>query len=525
MFLSPLPLSLRVALLRRGVVKIALAVSLLSVPLPAAQAHPADMAPPAQQVLRLVTANMPRSLDPTNIDAQRLINNGFGEPLVHQSFDGTRLIGALATDWTMVEPTRWRLEIQPEAQFWSGALVTAAAVAASLQRHQAENPRARTILQDVEFLATGPSTLEIVTPTENPAFLFGLVTLPIENVEAIAALGGAYATTGDMTGYFRPVEFIPGELIAGVPFEGHYGPRPLLERIEARFVVDPQTRYLALVSGQAEMDANVQFEQRRLYLRNPTITITERARSTWNVWMNYTHPLLGDPLMRHALSLGVNRDEIVNRVMAPFAVMPTAHFPAGLPYAIERTQPFDAEAAMAILDEMGWVPGPDGIRRKDGQMLEFRVLTYGWWQTIAVVLESQWRDIGVRVSLQVVEPAASNQIMLDGAFEIATYCSCPAPTGDVHGQLRQYHHSESVQNWQRYANAEVDALLEALRTVADPEQRYALAQDIQEILFDDTALLWVSNASVLSNAHVAQVRGVDHERPSDITPGMFIATQ
>lgn len=31
-----------------------------------------DMAPPEEQVLRLVTVNMPRSLDPTNIDAQRL---------------------------------------------------------------------------------------------------------------------------------------------------------------------------------------------------------------------------------------------------------------------------------------------------------------------------------------------------------------------------------------------------------------------------------------------------------------------
>ncbi|MFM7344075.1 MAG: ABC transporter substrate-binding protein [Tagaea sp.] len=482
-------------------------------------------APAAQQVLRLVTANMPRSLDPTNIDAQRLINNGFGEPLAHQSFDGTQLIPALAKSWAMVEPTRWRVEIEPNARFWSGAPASAEAVAASLRRHQTENPRARTILRDVRFTAAGPSTLEIVTPTANPAFLFSLTTLPIENVAAIATLGAAYGNTGDMTGYFRPVQFIPGELIVGVPFEGHHGPRPKLARIEARFVVDPQTRYLALTSSQAEMDANVQFEQRRLYMRNRAILIVARPSSSWNVWMNYRHPLLADPQMRRALSLGVNRDEIVSRVMAPFATKPTAHFPAGLPYAIDRTQPFDAAAARAILDGMGWVQGPDGIRRKDGQTLEFRLLTYGWWQTIAVALESQWRAIGVRVSLQVVEPAASNQIMLDGAFEIATYCSCPTPTGDLHGQLRLYHHSESVQNWQRYSNPKVDALLETLRTEEDADKRYGLAREIQDILFDDTALLWVSNAALLSNAFTARVRGVDPERPGDITPGMFIAAR
>lgn len=493
-----------------------------------AQAMAGDgMAPPDEQILRLVTANMPRSLDPTNIDAQRLINNGFAEPLVHQSFDGTRLIGALATRWAMVEPTRWRIEIQPTATFWSGAPVTAEAVGASLRRHQSDNPRARTTLRDVTFVAAGSHVLEIVTPTENPAFLYSLVTLPIENVAAIKTLGAAYATTGDMSGYFRPVEFVPGELIAGVPFEGYHGLRPHLERIEARFVVDPQTRYLAMLSGQAEMDANVQFEQRRLYLRNAGVTIAERPRSTWNVWMNYAHPLLSDPRMREALSLGVNREEIVTRIMAPFAAMPTGHFPAGLPYAIERTQAFDPARATAILDELGWEPGPgpDGVRMKDGQPLEFRVLTYGWWQTIAVALESQWRQIGVRVSLQVVEPAASNQIMLDGAFDIATYCSCPAPTGDLFGTLRQWHHSGSVQNWQRYANQRVDALLEDLRTEADQPKRFALAREIQEILFDDTALLWVSNASVLSTAHAARVRGVDPDRTFDITPGMYIAAR
>ncbi|MGJ3263480.1 MAG: hypothetical protein ACFE0R_09620, partial [Salinarimonas sp.] len=74
-----------------------------------------DMAPRDHQVLRLVTANMPRSLDPTNIDAQRLINNGFAEPLVHQSFDGTFLIPALAVSWEMVAPTLWRIEVQPDA--------------------------------------------------------------------------------------------------------------------------------------------------------------------------------------------------------------------------------------------------------------------------------------------------------------------------------------------------------------------------------------------------------------------------
>lgn len=484
-----------------------------------------NMAPADEQVLRLVTANMPRSLDPTNIDAQRLINNGFAEPLVYQSFDGTTLTGGLATAWEQPEPNLWRIELQPDAKFWSGAAVTAEAVAASLRRHQSDNSRAKSTLADVIFTATGPNTLDILTPNENPAFLYNLTTLPIENVAIIAELGDAYANTGDMSGYFRPVQFIPGELIVGEPFDGYHGERPLLNRIEARFVVDPQTRYLALQSGEANMDGNVQFEQLRLYLRNPKINIVERPRSTWNIWMNYDNPLLADPALRQALSLGVNRGEIVNPIMAPFAVMPTGHFPAGLPYAIDRTQPSDAKAANALLDSLGWARGADGIREKDGQRLEFGLLTYGWWNTIAVALESQWRDIGVKLNLQVVEPAASNQIMLDGAFDIATYCSCPAPTGDLFGTLNQWYQSGSVRNWQDYSNPEVDRLLALLRTEPDQQTRFDLARQIQDIVFDDNGLLYVSNAPVLLTGFAGNIRGVDPERPADIVPSMYIAAE
>ena len=492
---------------------------------PLAAAAQENMAAPEDQVLRLVTVNMPRSLDPTNIDAQRLIDNGFAEPLVYESFDGTTLFKGLAVSWELVEPTLWRVELQPDAVFWSGAPADAEAVAASLHRHQENNPRARSSLKDVVFTPVGKTTLEIRTLSEDPAFLYKTTTLAIENVAIIDELGDQYATTGDMTGYFRPVEFVPGELIAGEPFENYHGKQPLLKRIEARFVVDPQTRYLAMKSGEADMDGNVQFEQLRLYRLSKDFTIAELPRSTWNIWMNYDNPLLKDLKMRKAISLGVDRDEIVNSIMAPFAVMPTGHFPAGLPYAIDRTQVSDAEKAKALLDEMGWVPGSDGIREKDGERLEFDLLTYGWWNTIAVALESQMREIGVALNLKVVEPAASNQIMLDGAFDIATYCSCPKPTGDLHGTLNQCHHTDSVRNWQDYSNADVDSLLDELRTETDQERRFELARQIQDIVFDDTGLVWVSNTAVLSVAFAADVRGVDPERPRDITPGMYIASE
>lgn len=505
---------------RAALVTLAVACSTMALPADAREAAPAE-----HQVLRLVTANMPRSLDPINIDAQRIINNGFAEPLVHATIDGAGLIPALAKSWEMVEPTLWRIELQPNAQFWSGKPVDATAVQASFERHQANNPRAASILRGATFNAVGPTTLEIRTEAPDPAFLFKTVTIAVHNAERAEELGDRYAMEADLSGYFKPTEFVPGELIVGEPFEGYWGDQPRLRQLEARFVVDPQTRYLAMQSGEADMDGNVQFEQRRAYIRSEDYNFPAVNQSNWNIWMNYRNPLLEDVRLREALSLGVDRNEIVDGVMAPFATHSTGHFPAGLPYSIETGQESDPERARAILDELGWVPGADGIRQRDGERLEFTVLTYGWWQTVAIALEAQWRRIGVATKLHVVEPAASNQIMLDGAFDIATYCSCGTATGDLHGQLSSFYHSGSVQNWQRYANPAVDALIDELRTEAEPEARFALAKDIQEKLLADFALIYVANAELIGIGHDARVAGVNPDRPRDITPSMYIAAE
>jgi peptide/nickel transport system substrate-binding protein len=503
----------------------ALAALLAACPLFVQPAFSQEAAPADEQVLRLVTANMPRSLDPINIDAQRIINNGFAEPLVHATLDGADLIPALAKSWELVEPTLWRIELQPDAKFWSGAKVDAAAVQASFERHQAKNTRAASILRGASFKAVGPTTLEIRTEKPDPAFLFKTVTIAVHNTARAEELGDRYAIEADLSGYFKPTEFVPGELVVAEPFDGYWGEKPKLQRLEARFVVDPQTRYLAMQSGEADMDANVQFEQRRAYIRSKDYNFPAVNPSNWNIWMNYRNPLLQDVRLREALSLGTDRNEIVDGVMAPFAVHSTGHFPAGLPYAIETRQVTDPERAKALLDELGWKPGADGIRERDGKKLEFTVLTYGWWQTVAIALEAQWRRIGISTRLRVVEPTASNQIMLDGDFDIATYCSCGTATGDLSGQLSTFYRSDAVQNWQRYSNPEVDALIDRLSTEADMPTRFALAKEIQEKVMADYALIYVANTELIGIAHASRVAGVDAERPRDITPSMYIAAE
>ncbi|MCF7547850.1 ABC transporter substrate-binding protein [Pseudonocardia sp. WMMC193] len=487
-----------------------------------------DAAAP-EQVLRVVTVNMPRSLDPTSIDAQRILENGLAEPLIALNDDGT-LAPALATSWTAVEPTVWELQLQEGVRFWSGTPLDAAAVKASLERHQRLNKRVTSTLKGLTFEVTGPLTLRIHTPKPDPGFAFRLTTsLGIDNAAADDAAGEGANTAPDLTGYFIPTAFVPGESLTAEwnPDYRIQPDGPHLQRIEARLGSDAQARLLALRSGDADGEYNVEVEQRQQYERDPEdFTVLAQAPTTRNIWMNIAKvPALADPVVRRALDVSVDRGALISGLNRGYAVPATGHFPAGLPYALGQGTPTtpDVEGADALLDGAGWTRGADGIRTKDGQRLQFRMLTYPIFQPLAIALQSQWKEIGVAIELAPVETTASNQLMLDGNFEMATYCSCGTATGDLAGQLRSYYRSDVVTNYGRYSNPQVDRLLDELAGEFDPARQQDLARQVQQLVYDDHAILYLFNSTQWATAYTSAVRGVDPNRSKWILPGMWVA--
>ncbi|MCX6020660.1 MAG: ABC transporter substrate-binding protein [Chloroflexi bacterium] len=333
--------------------------------------------PADKQALRFLTINMPRSLDPIHIDAQRIINNGLAEPLIMQNDDAT-LRPWLAASWRNVEPTLWEFTLRPNVTFWSGAVMDAKAVKASLERHQKDNSRARSVLAGWEFTAKDAVTLSVKTPKPDPGLPFRIAAYPIHNAEAAAQLGDKYNQTPDLTGWFKPVQFVAGELLVAEANKDYWGDKPKLQRIEGRLGTDPQTRQLALRAGDADAEYNVETDQRMEYEREgkTKFAVYAPAPTTRNLWLNFKKfPALQDLKVRQALNLSVDRDELIKGLNHGLANPATGHFPIGLPYSLEAGTKLDRAKAEQLLDEAGWRKGADGLRAKDGRKLEFKILT------------------------------------------------------------------------------------------------------------------------------------------------------
>ncbi|TXK84686.1 ABC transporter substrate-binding protein [Paenibacillus sp. N3.4] len=249
------------------------------------ESTPASVVPAKEQVLKYVTLNMPRSLDPTNIDAQRITSDGIAEPLVYQNDDGS-IRPWLARSWKNVEPTVWEVELQQNVKFWSGAVMDAAAVKAALERHQKLNKRGPSQLGGVQFIVKDATHLQIKTPKPDPSFIFKLAAFAIHNAAQADLIGDKFNKETDLTGFMKPIQFTPGELLIAEAFPGYWGEKPKLQRLEARLGTDGQSRLLALKNGDADGDMNVEVEQRVSYEKDAKFQTYFPIGSTSNLWLN-----------------------------------------------------------------------------------------------------------------------------------------------------------------------------------------------------------------------------------------------
>jgi len=96
--------------------------------------------------------------------------------------------------------------------------------------------------------------------------------------------------------------------------------------------------------------------------------------------------------------------DVVKNLLKGLAVKATSNYsPAYKDYYEPNVtdHPYDPAKAKALLDAAGWVPGPDGIRRKNGQRLELQISYIGGQviaQRLASLVQEEMRAIGIAIT-------------------------------------------------------------------------------------------------------------------------------
>ncbi len=338
-------------------------------------------------------------------------------------------------------------------------------------------------------------------------------------------------------GPYRVAGLTPGSNVVLERNPHWAGPAPAFRRITIRTVENTAALEAQLLAGQMDMVAGelgLPVEQVAALERRAA----DRFRFAYRPGLIFEHidlrleaPGLSDRRVRQALLLGADRAQIVSRlfegkqVVAHSLVNPLDGVHAeGL-----RHYDHDVAAARALLEEAGFTPGPDGVRRNAaGERLSFELMTTAGnrgREQVQQVLVAGWRVLGIETRIRNETPRVffGETVSRRRYTGMALYAWVSAPENVPRTLLHSEEIPSAARNWSGqntggYRNAEVDALLEALPQELDRERRRALWRRLQEIYVEDLPSLPLY---FRADAHIWPhwldgVRPTGHQDPSSL---------
>jgi peptide/nickel transport system substrate-binding protein len=235
------------------------------------------------------------------------------------------------------------------------------------------------------------------------------------------------------SGPFRITEWLHGDHITLVANPDYWRGPPKLKKIVFKFV--PSTNTIKVLLQTNEIDAWFRanpdlYEQLKAIPGYDVVVSPENLFA--HIDFNMKDPLLQDVRVRKAIEYALDRESMARTVthgVYPAGVSDIATYSWAFPKGLARYDN-DPAAARALLDAAGWVPGPDGVRQKNGQRLELQISFISgnvMGTTIASIAQQKLRDVGI-VLTQKTYPAslyfASAQgggIVNGGKFQLAYF--------------------------------------------------------------------------------------------------------
>jgi peptide/nickel transport system substrate-binding protein len=174
--------------------------------------------------------------------------------------------------------------------------------------------------------------------------------------------------------------------------------------------------------------------------------------------------------------------------------------------AVQRTYPYDAARAVALLEQAGWTDHDgDGVRDREGQalVLDVYLMSWGYLPEIGQLLAAQWAELGIGVNSQVVSYPEGLEIAGAGRHHLMPFTL----SGSDPDILRRFFDSQAGFNWSKVNDQQLDAWLEAAARTSDRDERAALYSQVQ-LRVMDTALVLPIRDYVNLNGVSTRVQGL-----------------
>lgn len=416
-------------------------------------------------------------------DGARLQSLGVAETLTTVDAQA-RPAPSLATSWEQTGDGRtWRFVLREGVVFHDGTPLTADAVVTALGYVAGVSAPPRSIRgTGLVVTADGPGAVLVTTDAPDPVVPLRMSSgnLGILAPSAYAA-GGRPDVVRTATGPYVLTEVNGTDSAVLVRNDDHWGERAGAATVTVRYVSDPQSRVLALRSGDVQFAEGLPTAS-LAPLRSAGAEITEYpAARTVELLLNQSAPPFSDVRVRRAVTAAIDRPVLAEQVLAGGARPAVELFGAAVPWGATGPPPgADVAAATALLAEAGY--GPQNP-------LTVRLWTFPnrpEMPVLATAIQSMLAAVGVTAEVEIGDYSAREADVLAGGFDMFLNSrSYLSDYPDATSVLSSDYTCGGSYNIDQYCDAGYDALIAELPGVTDLAARQELFARAAQKLVDD----------------------------------------
>ncbi len=474
--------------------------------------------------LKIGLASEPTSIDPNyhNLGPNSAMAYHVFDRLVHQ--DRTqRLVPGLAESWRALDDVTWEFKLRNNVRFHDGTPFTAEDVKYTIERipkiPNSPSSYASFVKPIMVVEIIDPHTIHLKTAEAFPLLDTFLSTFSIvckktaerflaKNPgisEDIHSIKSSYYNSGELangTGPYRFVEWVHGDRIVLAANPSYWGGKARWDHVTMKPIANGSSRVAALLAGDVDMIEKVPPTDVEKLKDEPTLALStgtsnrviyihldsDRDQSPF-ITDSDGKPMATNPLkdvrVRKAISMAINREAIVDRLMAGLGTPAGQFLPAGF-YGVSPNMPaikYDPDGARKLLAEAGWEKGfgmtihatndrdPNDARNAQavGQFLA---------------------QIGIRTKVETLTksiffPSASK---LTYSFMMMGWGSSTGEPGSSLGKL--LHTYDKPRSWGtanrgRFSDPKFDEMIETAMATVDSKQREKLLQQATEYVIGE----------------------------------------